>query len=496
MQIVLCPFCRKPNPPATITCQHCGQNVPLTTNYQTYYLTKVLKSGGQGAVFIGMDLAGKTYAIKMMLEQFVDPAERAEAVARFEAEAELLQRLNHPNIPRVYACFPDDHRHYLVMDLVPGEDLAHIVERSGPLPEATVLGWADTLGKVLHFLHNQKPPIIFRDIKPSNVMMRPDGNLILIDFGIAKVLQSTKRGTQIGTPGYAPPEQYQGQATERSDVFAFCATLHHLLTGRDPQLEAPFSFPDVRSLIPHISERTALAIKRGLELNPADRFATIFDVQVALGIRQVTAPRPVAPPPQAVLPTNKPSRAKAQPVRPKGNRTQPLPPLPPQPVPQQPAASAARSAPPPPIAQPVSQAPAQAPVTPAASQPAAQPRRTSIWRHLVTFAMMVGMLFAAFQVFQIVTFTPPTVTPTPIALVRQSHQAALEVIVLGEPTDATIQEAFQSAFLRNVQTTFGEQARVENAQFAPPGPEEVSTDGRNTRYRATVTGTILVPQQP
>ncbi|GIV89666.1 MAG: hypothetical protein KatS3mg055_2184 [Chloroflexus sp.] len=351
---ILCPICLKPNLRRARFCQHCGHDVVLNndqpSDHRRYVITRIIKRGGQGAVYEGIDQNGNIYAIKEMLDRFTDPKERAEAVERFNAEAELLQQLRHPRIPRVYSHFTDEGRHYLTMDFIRGEDLEQIVEREGRIDEQRVLRWADELCDVLGYLHSKG--LIYRDMKPSNVMIEPSGDLKLIDFGIAKLFKPTERGTQIGTPGYAPPEQYQGLATPQSDIYALAATLHHLLTGRDPTQEMPFSFPPVRSLVPTISERTSAALEKALQKVPADRYATMDEFRAALIPRAQLQPQPVqvrvAPSASAKAPV--PARPAApvpppQPVAPPAQSVPAASPVPPQPVapPVQPAQPVTRT---------------------------------------------------------------------------------------------------------------------------------------------------------
>nr|HRC78020.1 serine/threonine-protein kinase [Kouleothrix sp.] len=290
-QQILCPNCHKPNLRRANFCQHCGQDIVLNNPGPRYYITRVIKEGGQGAVYETLGDDGKVYAVKEMLDRFTDPKEEAEAIERFNEEAQLLKRLNHPRIPRIYASFKDEERQYLAMDFVRGKDMEDIIRERGALPEAEVLAWADQLCDVLNYLHNHRPePIIFRDMKPSNVMIEPDGGVKLIDFGIAKVFQRAQRGTQIGTPGYAPPEQYQGLAAPTSDIYALAATLHHMLTGRDPRDEPPFSFPPVYGLRPSVSRRTSDAIGKALQMKPEDRYQSVAEFRAAL--RPLPAPQP------------------------------------------------------------------------------------------------------------------------------------------------------------------------------------------------------------
>ncbi len=295
---ILCPQCRKQNLPHARFCQQCGHDMVLNnaapSDERRYLITRVIKQGGQGALYEGRDQHGMIYAIKEMLDHFTEARERSEAIARFNDEAELLQRLNHPSIPRVYSHFRDEGRHYLTMDFIYGEDLDELLRREGRFDEARVLFWADQLCAVLDYLHGKG--LIYRDMKPSNVMIeRKHGDVKLVDFGITKLFKPTERGAQIGTPGYAPPEQYQGLATPQSDLYALGATLHHLLTGRDPTEQLPFSFPPVRHLVPEISQRTSEALERALQRSPHDRFATMYEFRAALrpaaGIRVVAPER-------------------------------------------------------------------------------------------------------------------------------------------------------------------------------------------------------------
>jgi len=281
---ILCPRCRRENLRRARFCQHCGSDVVLNDGgSQHFFITRVIKEGGQGAVFAAIDAEERVYAVKQMLDQFTKEDERTAAVERFEAEAALLRGLNHPRIPRVFASYQDEGYHYLVMEFVVGDDLEDIVQQQGRIDEPRALRWAGQVCDVLQYLHQQPTPIIFRDVKPSNIMITPDGDVKLVDFGIAKTFNPTRQqGTQIGTPGYAPPEQYQGLATPQSDLYALAATLHHVLTGRDPTKHPPFSFPPVRTLVPAISQRTATALQRALMMRKEDRYETITAFRDAL----------------------------------------------------------------------------------------------------------------------------------------------------------------------------------------------------------------------
>lgn len=235
-----------------------------------------------GSVYRARDLhfpnVVKLVAVKEMVNTAPDPLVRKTIVQNFEREANLLATLSHPAIPRIYDYFSEENRSYLVMEYIHGKDLeAIITETNGFLAEEQVLGWAVELCDVLSFLHNHKPdPIIFRDMKPSNVMIDHNGDVKLIDFGIAKTFQVGQKGTMIGTEGYSPPEQYRGEATPIADLYALGATLHHALTRRDPRMEPPFSFNErpVRKINKSLSAELETVIDTALQYNPEDRFTS------------------------------------------------------------------------------------------------------------------------------------------------------------------------------------------------------------------------------
>jgi serine/threonine protein kinase len=326
VQEILCPTCHASNPRHAQHCQQCGHEVILKSATRYYHITHVLKQGGQGAVFRALGNDTYTCAIKQMLDRFTDPHERTQAVKRFKAEADILQRLRHPCIPNIYDLFEHQGYHYLVMEFVSGSDLEDLIRREGYIPEARALQWANQICDVLEYLHRQQPPIIFRDLKPSNIMIEPDGNVKLIDFGIAKVFQPVQAGTIIGTPGYAPPEQYQGRATPQSDIFALGATLHHMLTGRDPRHEPPFSFPPVYALRPDISRRTSDAIQKALQMKVEDRYTSVTAFRQALLPQSNPPIDPTIPLPGSQPPSVTPSSQKSS-VAPPSPNQKPVPPV-------------------------------------------------------------------------------------------------------------------------------------------------------------------------
>lgn len=224
-------------------------------------------------------------AVKQLLNQSTDATTRRAVVENFEREANLLATLDHPAIPRIFDYFSEEERSFLVMEFISGKDLESILgESKSLLPIDKVIEWAIEICDVLQFLHTHDPPVIFRDIKPSNVMIDDHGRVRLVDFGIAKLFAPDRKGTMIGTEGYAPPEQYRGEAGPLSDIYALGATLHHLLTNRDPRIEPPFTWADrpLRDLNPAAPESLEKVVDRALSYNLSDRFATPAELSHAL----------------------------------------------------------------------------------------------------------------------------------------------------------------------------------------------------------------------
>lgn len=250
----------------------------------------VIGVGGMGSVYRARDLhfpkVVKLVAVKEMINRAPDPLVRETIVKNFEREANILATLHHISIPRIYDYFTEDNRSYLVLEFINGKDLEAIITQSdGFISEEQAITWGIELCDVLSYLHNHKPePIIFRDIKPSNVMINQEYHVILVDFGIAKAFQSGQKGTMIGTEGYSPPEQYRGEANHSADIYALGATMHHLLTRRDPRMEPPFSFGErpIRKTNPAISVELEAVINVALQYNPPDRFQTIDAMKEAL----------------------------------------------------------------------------------------------------------------------------------------------------------------------------------------------------------------------
>ncbi|MBI5877334.1 MAG: serine/threonine protein kinase [Chloroflexi bacterium] len=246
----------------------------------------LLGHGGMGAVYLAADMGDGNRRVAVKENRIASLA----GIKQFQIEANILARLQHPNLPRVSAHFLTAGTQYLVMDFVDGEDLNVLVSRVRHLPETQVLGWMRQIMDAVAYLHANR--VIHRDIKPANIRVTPQGRAVLVDFGIAKIQttgQATMLGAHGGTPGFAPPEQFGGGTTPRSDIYSLGATLYFLLTSHDPvdaQLRlrgAPLPRP--RLYDPSISPGTERAILHALRLNPRERFQHVSAFQRALSTR-------------------------------------------------------------------------------------------------------------------------------------------------------------------------------------------------------------------
>ncbi|RLC67754.1 MAG: protein kinase [Chloroflexi bacterium] len=255
-----------------------------------YRILGLLGVGGMSTVYKAQDLrftkVNRLCVVKEMLNTATDPQVRAMMESRFEREANILATLSHPGIVQVYDFFSEGDRNYLILEYVDGKNLEDILaETEGFLPEAQVVRWAIQVCEVLSYLHSHEPrPIVFRDVKPANIMLDSHNRIRLIDFGIARIFQSGQKGTMIGTEGYTPPEQYRGSAEPRVDIYALGATMHHLLTKQDPRLEAPFSFHErpIHNANPTVSRELVEIINKALEYDIDKRYGSAEEMQRAL----------------------------------------------------------------------------------------------------------------------------------------------------------------------------------------------------------------------
>jgi serine/threonine-protein kinase len=321
-----CPQCDRVNPAGSLFCNGCGATLspeeqqpsapaspvryagtghlaPQTRLAGRYVILCRVGRGGMGAVYQAADdrITGKMWAIKEMSDAaIIDPQEKQQALDGFRQEAVMLATLDHPNLPKVTDHFSEGGKQYLVMDFIEGETLEERVDRAAgkPLSVDEVLGWADQLCDVLAYLHCREPPVIFRDLKPGNVMVTPDGMIKLIDFGIARLFKPGKAADTafFGTAGYSPHEQYgRGQTDARSDVYALGAMLYHLLTGDDPTGH-PFDFKGVHELNEQVPEHVAAAIAKALAHAPEDRWQSVAEMRRALTKMPLPKPQPTPEP--------------------------------------------------------------------------------------------------------------------------------------------------------------------------------------------------------
>lgn len=343
-----------------------------------YVIEHLLGRGGMSAVYAARDLhiSGRLVAIKEMVDQFADPQERLEAERDFAREADMLATLRHPAIPAIIDRFSENSRHLLVMEYIAGENLeSTLAARGGPFTEEQVRVWALELCSVLAYLHSQQPPVVFRDLKPGNIIIQADGRVRLIDFGIARLFKPQQKAdtTALGTSGYASPEHYTGQTDARSDVYSLGATMHHLLTARDPSKFPPFQFPSVRDLNPAVSSELATVIERAVRTDREKRFASAQELREALERKRKKSSKAAAPAPATATRSPAPAPSTPATAAPTPAQAPPASPVtrPPglvTPAPAPPSSAAPRQVPPATVAPPALPA-IRSPAPPPAARP-------------------------------------------------------------------------------------------------------------------------------
>ena len=260
-----------------------------------YEIVRRIGGGGMGAVYLARDrnLGDAPRAVKEMIESHIDDAQHEKAVSDFKRESLLLTSLEHPSIPTIYDYFYDEAagRFYLVMKHISGGDFSSRLRNApgGRIDEKNVTDWGIQIADVLHYLHTRPKPIIYRDLKPANLMI--DGNsgrIMLIDFGIARWVTLQEKGvTAVGTMGYAPPELFSGQVEPRSDIYSLGATVFHLITGSDPQDNPLLIFdfsknPRPRQINPAMSSEMERILMRAVEYKPENRFRSAAEMRDTL----------------------------------------------------------------------------------------------------------------------------------------------------------------------------------------------------------------------
>ncbi|MDQ7822312.1 MAG: serine/threonine-protein kinase [Candidatus Eremiobacteraeota bacterium] len=270
---------------------------------ERYRLLNVIGKGSFGKVYRASDLTvdGAMWAIKEIREGTLSQEERLEAVHLYRKEVEILKTLNHTGVPKVYESFSEGNCHYLVMEYVEGTTIEEICQQE-PCDPKRMMAWLYRLCDILEYLHQFKPsPVIFRDLKPSNIMVTPRGRVLLIDFGIARYFcpQKPKDTHILGTPGFSPPEQYGSQQSDpRSDIYSLGATFYHILTGED-LAQFHFVFPPLSRFYPGAPKDLEMILARCLERLPEKRFQTIAEFRRALKLAEnrITSAASPAPSP-------------------------------------------------------------------------------------------------------------------------------------------------------------------------------------------------------
>lgn len=310
-----CPECGRENKDGAKFCSDCGgllQNSgtrKIITLDDRYQIISTIKSGGMGCVYKALDTRlDVLVAIKEMSQAAGTSGEEEYAKKRFLDEAQILSKLHHGGLPKVTDFFikndPESGKlvHYLVMTFIEGNDLETLMNRrlNNTLPVDEALNYFRQILNILSYLHSWNPPVIYRDMKPSNIMVR-EGTLFLVDFGIARLFVPQTKGTLIGTPGYASPEQYKGFTDQRSDLYSLGAVMHYLLTGIDPEdpSRAPFQFEPVKDLNSDVPDYLNEIIMSMLDLmadkrpESADRIMEMLDTRKkvsAASAQMVTTP--------------------------------------------------------------------------------------------------------------------------------------------------------------------------------------------------------------
>jgi len=250
-----------------------------------YEILKLIGKGGMSKVYLAMDNnLNKQWAIKEIQKEARNKNNEV-VVQSAIAEANMMKKLDHPCLPRIVDIINRDNVIYVVMDYIEGEPLSKVLQQDGAQPQEVVLEWAESLCGVLEYLHSQTPPIIYRDMKPANIMLQPNGNIKLIDFGIAREYkeQNLEDTVCLGTKGYAAPEQFggRGQTDRRTDIYCLGVTLYHLLTGQNP-CDPPYELYPIRHWNPALSAGLENIILKCTQLNPADRFDSCAELLYAI----------------------------------------------------------------------------------------------------------------------------------------------------------------------------------------------------------------------
>lgn len=255
---------------------------------ERYKIVREVGRGGMSIVYQADDLrlSGKLWAVKeFTYSNSANDAERREEERAFlRKEAEIMKKLDHPTLPRIVDIIETNGTLYIIVDYIEGVSLDKVLNKRGAVEQDAVIEWGKQLSAALDYMHTQNPPIIYQDMKPSNIMLKPDGTVRIIDFGIAGEYREGKSdGTNFGTKGYAAPEQEDGNSPidARTDIYSLGITLHHLVTGKSP-LDPPYEIKPIRSYNPKLSMGLEWIIRKCTQLDPKDRFQSCAELNYIL----------------------------------------------------------------------------------------------------------------------------------------------------------------------------------------------------------------------
>lgn len=263
-----------------------GLILPCVLNRRWQVLEK-LAQGGMGKVFLATDLnlsklghEKRLCIVKQLRDDFFHQEDRKLAVKFFLREAQVLSTLNHPNIVAILDFFQEEENFYLVLEYVRGKNLEEMMlTRDAPFDSVQVIKWAIQISEVLHYLHTYDPPIIYRDLKPSNIMIDEHNQLKLVDFGIARPFEENQESTLVISQGYSPPEQYQGATDPRSDVYALGCTMFFCLTGKDSRA---LTVSNPQKLNPAVSEELGRIVQKATQQDMESRFQSALEIEEEL----------------------------------------------------------------------------------------------------------------------------------------------------------------------------------------------------------------------
>lgn len=279
------------------TCPNCGRQAPHdgpcpppasatgggnTVLQNRYELIGLLGQGGMGTVYMARDLHlhGRPCVVKRLRDDFYREEDKQKAVSFFEREAGVLSRLQHQNIVHILDYFEENYDYFLVMEFVEGYDLHTVLNKRGePFTEDQVLDWSLQICDVLDYLHQHDPPVIYRDLKPSNIMLDVKDRVKLVDFGIARPVEDGGDNTHVVSAGFSPPEQYWGAADARSDIYALGTTMYFLLTAKEPVALHPSS---PRADNPVVSDGTDDIVSRATAQDAGERYQSAAEMKQAI----------------------------------------------------------------------------------------------------------------------------------------------------------------------------------------------------------------------